>query len=294
MAGAYDIKAVQRAVLDVFKAVDGVCARHGLHYFAIGGTCIGAVRHAGFIPWDDDIDIAMPREDYDQFLQIANGELPEKYRRIGYDYSLHYNVVFSKVHDVETTVIEGGMLRQFPDRYTGVWVDVFPLDGMPSNRWKWWRWKRAIRHCQNMNVKRRFRDFQSLTGMKRLRWKLMRHSVMEKPFTYYAEKYEDILRAVPYDSSEFTSLAIFPRGYKWKWPVSDFADYIDMPFEDFHMRVPVGYDDMLRTQFGDYMTLPPVEERGQHCTFVDLERPYTYYQEHVPKLDAFFAEESGV
>lgn len=277
------IKEVQRAILNIFKVADEIFERHGLRYFAVYGTAIGAVRHKGFIPWDDDMDIAMPRPDYEAFRRIANEELPPRYRLIGYDYAEHYNIIFDKIQDTETTVIEKG-LEAYTDRYTGVWLDIFPLDGMPVNRWERFRWIRKLRHLQGYNDKRRFGEARERTGLRRLRWELLKPHVMPKPFDFYARKYDECLKSYPYDEAEFTSFASFPRGYKHVFPTKYFEDFQVVPFEDYHIRIPAGNDAILKTVYGDYMRLPPPEERRQHLNFVDLKRSYLYYRNYPPRI----------
>ena len=121
---------IQGREYEVLTELKKIFERHGLRYFAVGGTCIGAIRHKGFIPWDDDIDIGMPRKDFELFRTQYYKELPCEYRKVDGDNSLSHNFLFFKVHDSRTTYVEY-YAEHTPDRYTGVFVDIMPVDGLP-------------------------------------------------------------------------------------------------------------------------------------------------------------------
>ena len=126
----YDIQAVHQKVLDILLAVDQVCRQHHLRYYIIAGTLLGALRHKGFIPWDDDLDIGMPRKDYDLFMTHAKEWLPEHYEAINGQNDPEYPLSFAKIQDARTTLIERKHLK-----YTGgIYIDGFPRDGVPKNK----------------------------------------------------------------------------------------------------------------------------------------------------------------
>ena len=126
---------VQESILDIFGYVHDLCEKHNIPYFSVGGTCLGAVRHHGFIPWDDDIDIAIPIQYYDNFLEIAEKELPDHLKVFRCDRVKHYKQIFVKVHNINTTFIEDDTLA-YPDAHTGIWVDVMPISSIPSEKFK--------------------------------------------------------------------------------------------------------------------------------------------------------------
>ena len=124
-----EVKDIQSNCLDTLVVVDQICKRHNLRYYLVGGTMLGAVRHGGFIPWDDDVDIAMPRADYEKFLRIAPEELTKD--RSLQTYSLvNYPIHFIKVIDNRTAVVEKSLKHQ--GLKTEIFIDVFPLDGVPN------------------------------------------------------------------------------------------------------------------------------------------------------------------
>ena len=108
----------QKVILSIFKEISGICARHNIPYFAIGGTCIGAVRHQGFIPWDDDLDIAVPIEHFDFLLDCLRKEIPSDLYVIDSHDHMHYHYVWAKVCDKNTTFIEKSEYR-YKDAYKG-------------------------------------------------------------------------------------------------------------------------------------------------------------------------------
>ncbi len=124
-----DIKIIQGKILTILKEFIGVCEANNLTYYALGGTLLGAVRHKGFIPWDDDIDIGMPREDYDKFKKLAPELLPSNYKFLSED-SFGYKKAFSVIRDDSTKIIMNYSKEELVE---SLWIDVFPLDGMPSN-----------------------------------------------------------------------------------------------------------------------------------------------------------------
>ena len=129
---AEDLRKLQKTEADILYQVADICDRHNICYFLIDGTLLGAVRHNGFIPWDDDVDIAMPREEYERFITIAIQELPSQYKLRNYRTSEDYEKLVTRVVNEK--------VKLYHDSYTGgeqvqnAWIDIFPLDGMPNNK----------------------------------------------------------------------------------------------------------------------------------------------------------------
>ena len=127
----YDIRQLQQKILGNLLAIHQVCEEHGLRYYLWAGTMLGAIRHKGFIPWDDDIDIAMPRKDYELLMAHAKDWLPEQYEVVSYETDPeNYPLPFAKLQDAHTTLIEREHLRYVG----GVYLDIFPLDGITGNK----------------------------------------------------------------------------------------------------------------------------------------------------------------
>ena len=120
---------LQSEILSIYKEINKVCKRNNIDCIAVAGTCLGAVRHQGFIPWDDDLDIGVAIEDYDRLLSLLRKELPPHLKVITPSDVKHMHLFFSKVTNINTTCIEENV-KPFPDRYMGVFVDLFPLFGI--------------------------------------------------------------------------------------------------------------------------------------------------------------------
>ena len=124
----YDIRPLQLRILKILQTIDSVCKEHDLRYYLWAGTMLGAVRHKGFIPWDDDLDIAMPRKDYEILMQHAKEWIPQPYEAKCAEIDPTYSGAFAKVIDSSTTLIE----REHYNYLAGIYSDIFPLDGMPK------------------------------------------------------------------------------------------------------------------------------------------------------------------
>lgn len=135
----YDIREFQMHILGLLDVMDDVCRKHGLTYYIIGGTLLGSVRSQGFIPWDDDLDVAMFRDDYEMLLAHYREWLPERYSIQSFESNRDYSRHFGKLEDRNTTLVERFHLR----RMEGVYLDIFPLDDVPDNRMlRWLQYRR--------------------------------------------------------------------------------------------------------------------------------------------------------
>lgn len=267
----------KRLLLKTLAAFESFCNRYDLKYFAAGGTMLGAVRHHGFIPWDDDIDLYMLREDYDKLLQKKN-ELPQGYRLHSMEDEGFY-VPFSKFIDENTTLWE---TKEVP-YVIGVFLDIFPLDNSPSDlktakimRKKYqiyyWDIKRSER---KYTFKKIYNDFVNYRS-----FKLLFHSLYAK---LYLSNHKDKVKArfqklkqkiITYPKSD--KLICYDGQYQDKeimmreW----FSKIIRIPFENLYINVPSGYNEYLTQMYGNYMKLPPLEKRimphGHY--FFNLER----------------------
>lgn len=277
----------QEKELEVFQEVEKVLTRHGLRYFAIGGTCIGAIRHHGFIPWDDDIDIAMPRKDYEAFRTAYYKELPSYYRKLDWETSPNIDILFTKIFDSRTTFVEK-TYEKFPDCYTGVFIDIMPIDGLPEDEEAR---NTLVDRCAKWNLlnyilKRRTDKVNSFNRLCKESVKNLITfcvSLLPDGKSRYIKKIERSL--APYDFDSSSKVYFTWRGKKTSYEVvfdqTAFASAIDVPFENTTMRVPVDYDAYLTADFGDYMRLPPEEKRqgGHETCFCDLKKPVSYYAE---------------
>lgn len=274
---------IQKKVLAIYKVIKEICDRHNLRYYAIGGTAIGAVRHKGFIPWDDDLDIAMPWEDYRKFFSIAEKELPENLRiRVAKNIEPFWNF-FDKIHNIETTFIEQSELF-YPQCYKGIFVDIMPLFGISGKAREQKKIIKRTLFFLSANA-RQWRNPRECSTKGKLLCAAAKVVQRIKHSDFWYRQWVKSLSKNDFDKSDCT-------GYTWSRSLSPrlifdrtwFDDYVELPFEDTTMRMPIGYHEMLTRQFGNYMQLPPENERVNHDGgIIDTERPYSFYQEEFRK-----------
>lgn len=261
------LKDCEREMLKTF--VD-ICNKYGIKYFVQGGTLLGTVRHSGFIPWDDDIDVSLHREDYEKFLSVAEKELPEYYFLQTKDTDPEYPNNFAKIRDSRTTFVESSAINLKINH--GAYIDIFPLDNYPSGmkakifeikkKLLTWRINKAF-YIPTMSIVSKIITivtmilFPSLKGAVEKREKLFR-SVSES-------------NRVVNNSGAWLQKEIIPR----EWVDGT----IEMEFEGIKVNVSDKYDQWLTYVYGDYMTPPPENQRvGHHYVdYFDMNKPYTEY-----------------
>lgn len=264
------LKAIE---LEMLKQFISVCQQLNLKYYLIGGTLLGAVRHKGFIPWDDDIDVAMPRADYEIFISKAQELLPSKYfvQTNKTDPELPMN--FCKLRNSETTFIETSVKNCRINH--GVFIDVFPLDWYPEKKLK-----AKIFDIKNKYLKMAIGKVFTVKLTKKQKLK----RVIRKILTCFTspkkavKNREKLLKSVgvSYRSGNLCGA----WGKKEIVPNWWFGEGKMLIFEDIVARVPQEYEKWLTQVYGDYMQLPPEEKReGHHYTEVlDLEKSYIEYR----------------
>ena len=261
-----ELRHLQLVILDIMKEIDKLCRVHNIEYYLLGGSAIGAIRHKGFIPWDDDLDIIMNNENYNRFIEVCREELDTSkyYLQEGLkDWSMYY----SKIRLKGTIFDEGMTYSDNPDQQ-GIFVDVFKMDNVTSNGLKM-RWQyicAKIYLCHQLAV--RGADAHSF-GLKKRLMLLMSFPLKSKAirnwFRSQVEKYNNKdtdYYGFFYGRTNFRT-AIVRKSY--------FGKPLRVPFEDTELSVPEHYDEYLTQMFGDYMTPPPVEQQvGLHLINVDF------------------------
>ena len=272
------LKGMQRVNLAMAGVFFAFCKERGLTAYLCGGGCIGSQRHGGFIPWDDDLDFFMPRVDYERVVAEWGEYEPGRDLALSVqnrDYTDHN--LFATLRNRNTTYIKP--YQKDLDIVHGVQLDILPLDGYPDSRWQrrkqcMWALVYSL-FCAQMVPENHggimawgSRILLGIFRGRRLRYKIW--SLAKRKMTKYRIA----------DCSGLTELCSGP-GYMKNWYDKNwFASYTEVPFEDRTMPIPVGYDAYLRTVFGDYMQLPPEEDRAAHhdCIYLDLDTPYTEYK----------------
>lgn len=267
----YDIRALQLRILDILLALDRVCNEHGLRYCICGGTMIGAVRHKGFIPWDDDLDVSMPRPDYEKLISHAREWLPEPYELVCPELDPAYPLPFAKIQDASTTLIE----RKHLYYLGGCYIDIFPFDAWPENK--------ITRRVQA--VKYHFLK-QSLYLVHRDPYKHGRGAASWAPLlarrlftmTGLQKAIRRVLMRYDYNSERLASS--YTDGITKVLPKEIIDTYAPYEFEGHTVQGIKHFDPYLKCMYGDYMTIPPVEKRIQHnFHYLDLEHPYREYRD---------------
>lgn len=269
------MKRIWAVLLDMYLSFAEVCEKYGLKYFLIGGSLLGAIRHNGFIPWDDDLDVGMMREDYEKFLSLANEEFSDPlFFQTPYT-DPDYYVTWAKIRNASTTAISKLTIhRRFNQ---GLFLDIFPID--------------------YVDVSKVESDYQQIyTYAKRCGAYMRRGSNLlnerqkQDAVTYYTdnplyewEMAQKVASNPKYKGSAYVANAVF-TGYGWKkmvHPASGYDKVERHAFEGLDVVIPSGYHELLSIQFDDYMTFPPLEQRGiRHSDIIfDPDKPYTAYKE---------------
>lgn len=248
-------------MLNMMDDIDRVCKIHKLKYFIAYGTLIGAIRHNGIIPWDDDIDIQMPRDDYEKFISIYSKEGRYQITSPKSSDPLYY---YAKVYNADTLKLESGVSYR-KRKPLGIDIDIFPLDNYCGVRPKGNRMpnKRSLQLLYYL----RMYAIDDITSKKSRKYPLLSyllgvvsHIIGNKAIIGIFEQIAKFGNKSQSDYytvySGMTNISIFQK--------TDFESCLNIPFENRFYNVPVGYDNILRSSYGDYMALPPKEKRVSH------------------------------
>ena len=264
----------QQMLLKVYKRFDEFCQEHQLTFYAAYGTMIGAIRHQGFIPWDDDIDVFMLRKDYDRFV-----ELRSEHRDASYKISVFLDgespYPFAKFYTTEGTIWE---YPQFPF-IIGPWIDVFPLDegdvhdtvsnmALEHLHHSMWKYRKALAYASWKEIFSDFFHLRGLNGLIKL-YKKVRYAPFKSKYINDVKDNISEIKLITGSVYRCYYNALVNEIFEKKW----FNSYVRYPFEDTTIPVPIGYHDCLTMYYGDYMELPPIEkQKGHSVFFMDLTR----------------------
>ncbi len=265
------IKQIQDIELDILKKTLEIIEKHNLTYYMLGGTLLGAVRHQGFIPWDDDIDIGLPRPDYEKFLEYASAELYDPYRlHFIKENNSEYYYYYARVENTKVKLLRSVSIKE-TEVYA--WIDVFPLDGVSD--------KEAERKKWIIDCKRKLRDFSysqysyfAYPG-ERVKGRSSFHLFLRDAFSRL--KIEKLISTKlawkrldkalkKYNFEECNALINFCGhwGLKEMFEKTVYGKGKLYQFEDIQLNGPENYDFVLTQMYGDYMTPPPDADKNQH------------------------------
>lgn len=274
-------KKIWKTELELLNQLQQICEKHGLQYYASNGTLLGAVRHKGFIPWDDDLDVMMPRQDYEKLIEIALWELKEPYVMHIPDHKGIYYRNYARIRNKNTTAL----CRPDFGRNTcqGIFIDIFPMDCRPKSWFKWAVQRSCIYVLHTILTLYVYGDAPVAVSSIKVKIK----KLLRKVISLYLDKqgrYEDFVQL--YDKwrkrynrageADYYVITHNKNVYEYKKEWFFKCEYYN--FEDIKVRIPNGFDKILKKLYGDYMSFPPVEEIGvHHHIFFDPDKPYTEY-----------------
>ena len=265
---------LQEHLLDMMKWLHVFSVNNDIKYYANGGTALGAVRHEGFIPWDDDIDIMLPREDYEKLVGLMEGKIIDKYTiETPYSKSKDYLYTYSKFYDTTTTLIENvsnGLHR-------GIYIDIFPLDGVGNSKEEVMRTFKKIdkfnmfitsRVCNWRKGRRLYKNLAIVIA------KLIPNFIIDNK--KLVQKFDKECRKKSYNNSKFVVNCSGDFRYKGIMDKSILGNPVEHVFEDTKIFVPQNVIGYLEQVFGDWEKLPPEDKR---CTthanlFIDYNKSY--------------------
>lgn len=261
------IRQMQLVELDMLKEVDHICRENQISYVADGGTLLGAVRHGGFIPWDDDVDIKMLRKDYDRFQEVCKDQLdPEKYFLQTYETDPGYRWGYARILKNGTVFVRQG--HEMLKSKNGIFIDIFPVDHVPAKMpaHSWCNFKALF--CRKMlysEVGKKTADnwlkragFTILDCIPKQRAYVMLERMIEK----YRDQDCSLVRCFSWGAREETI------GFPKQW----FEETIEIRFEDMSVKAPKELHAYLVHNFGeDYMTPPPAEQQKPKHTAVNIQ-----------------------
>ena len=247
--------------LEILLEFDRICRKHDIKYSLTFGTLIGAVRHHGFIPWDDDIDVIMTRDNFNKFLSVVNDEINNKYYYVDLSTNKYYGLLFGKMMMKNTIMKETSMLKSKAP--FGIFIDIFTIEKTSKD------------------AKKQLRQFKKYWRLRRIM--LARAGFYSNKLLYFAGL---LLRIIPSsllnkidiknkmkysDEADGDCIILETDGHNIEQAIFDkyfFNDYIQIDFEGHSLMIFKNYDSFLRKIYGDYLALPPIEEQIPHH-FVD-------------------------
>jgi len=268
----YNVRKIQLIELEILNEFDRICKKYGLQYFLTAGTAIGAVRHGGFIPWDDDIDVGMLREEYEKFIRIAPKELKDEYFLQTLESDPKCPCLFAKIRKNGTIYQENNKVGMKMHR--GIWIDIFPFDYISTNK----KEQRDIisksnRYIHFFMLKKIPHIYQNTSQPRVLFYtkafirKIIHILLQIIPDGFFISGIQKIIDDEKEKKDAVTS---FFYTVPFVWRTKQIVPVGSIEFEGREYSIVRNPDYFLRVQFGDYMELPPVEKRvGHRPLYVD-------------------------
>ncbi len=246
------VKMMQSLLFEILVDIDAVCRKNNICYFLSGGTLLGAIRHKGFIPWDDDGDVMMPREDYRRFFNIFEQEFGDKYGigelSIDDEWNTPYGIIWNT-----TTKLRSLNLNS---KEVGVGIDIFPIDGVsdsPAMRKIFFQRIRILNGFRNACLRNSFLDGEKFVFLKRF------IHLLVAPFgaRFFAKRMNALAEKISIGKTKHVASSVAAHyGEKETMDIKSIMGAIEVDFETTRFMVPIGYEQYLTNIYGDYMTIP--------------------------------------
>ena len=265
-----NLRAHQMMMFEMLREVDRICRNHDIKYSLFAGTALGAVRHKGFIPWDDDLDVVMLRPEYNKFLRVASDELDAQVYYLQKECSEHWPMLFSKLRHNSTACIERYIPRD-TKTHQGVYVDIFPCDNLSDHV--------LLRGLQFVASK--LVIAKSLDARGYLTNSVLKKALMAVSRALPLESLHRFVKCEGEPNSKMvhTFFGASKRYRKAVYPREWFVETVEMPFEGLASPISAHWDELLTTLYGDYRTPMPENKRGckVHAEIVDLDHSFEEY-----------------
>lgn len=261
---------VQLVILDILKDVHEFCVNNHIRYSLSGGTLLGAIRHNGFIPWDDDADIQIPRPDYNRFIRQYKSQRGFKLFCHELGNSGKNRISHTMVCDMEKTIVDKSQLP-WTDIELGIRIDVIPVDGAPSSFKKMKRHMLMLKFWRAICSTGRVKDAPLSSISFKKTYSKKATFLIKKLFGFIygdwcIKKYDNCAKKYDYESSDYFCAGTHYGMGEWQ-PKKNMEAFILHQFEDSEFYIMTGYDQNLKSLYGDYMTLPPINKRNTHSAF---------------------------
>ena len=267
----HGLNETQCYIKQVLQNVIGILDELEIPYYMQGGTMLGAIRHQGFIPWDDDVDLGIPREAYDRLLKEVSAKLPENLELRTYEDETDHHYYFARIVDTRYQIRRMGSLEE---RLENVWVDLFPLDGMPNGRIaRTWhklqltlvRLKYHLSCFEKVNIKRPGRPLVERV--------IIRFAMLTRVGKWFdtrrqLDKMDALLKKYPLEKSDWIVNFMGQTSYRFNelFKKEVYGEKTMYPFENLSLVGPQCYDEYLSSLYGDYMVPPKETDRNAHVS----------------------------
>lgn len=244
------LRKAQLRMLDILKEVDRICRKHNIPYFLESGTLLGAVRHGGFIPWDDDLDITIMKKDYPRLRKYLMDELPDTFVLQDTKSDPNYPMLLAKIRDTKSYFEEG-----YTDKikYKGIYIDIFTLEKVSC-----WKWKQFLDYVYGHSVRSIHNYYSKKDKM---------FSTIVFPFAWLAVK---MTRAINFFIPTTKYSYEYGRKTYVRYDIKDIFPLKEIQFEDGFFFAPHNHDALLKECYGDYMQIPPKEKRAVHTNKIEF------------------------